>query len=1066
MDTKTRITNTVAVLALVLLLLSCLFMTGKISKKMTLVIDQIELTNRDTLTIGQNSDIYYHNVPKDYLIISREGSHYNWKVNDQYHDSLQYFKINNDNPNKFFIRNDESQRITLTLPTSTRDTLQMSFTGKEVWKAWRKRFGKQKEVMARHFAANCALAQDSIASSDSLKLSYLNQMQCHDVRSFFQKNGNTLVLVILDELTTIEEDGKIQGYVRSGQTSGEGEDAGHCKVQFFTVGTHCYLDKSPEEGTFQIDGVNYVMKASVKLTEWGAGHVMISDGKKEKSMLISFPKPITYVGTVDSLRVKSKQSSGVITLKQNNNSFPNKSDLYLPAFSNAINFDLCNIEFFHQGDSVVIRDNNFGSTLIENPKTGFLPFSLVPAFKKIDLCSAGDVLHARMGYINKGFFFSYLWLPLLVFLLLLLLIWLPFSPLKVSDLVLKTCHNPDQLRRYRGYLSLLLGLCLIYCVCKSMIAIKLSYTYPYFEKLTGITPVATSLLMLLFFSLAMLINSPYLHLNAVRRKKGRNHKSMWKVWLAWGTCAFIFVCLGLAFFSTLDSLVSGGMLSSYFRHETFIWKFWRWTNSAAVGVNDTHRSVVYALLLVESIVLFIWFVFNVAYDTLVKWARQLGVKWAEWTEKLNGLVESGWGKLREHNLYKRYEEFLKRVPQRFQPEAHRLGMVLAVALVLIVYGIFAWITPLPGLPSIIWPLLLVAGGLIVGLEFVYDAFVGMLRALFPSHFLLLLAIIIAGLIMGNFGTAFITLGVVIGLSRALSVTAAELSSPESRPRYTILCQMFLIVLVYTVGAMVGDHGYMTNFLGFAMCMIAFFFMVKRPSGYVNRNIGKQARNEKKWVFGTLAVVAILVWLMPTICSKAFNPENVDYSRMSRRVMLYSNFEDLQKSGYRYSESDAEFMVIMSHYMQGDSLARKNHDPLSNDAHFMHPSVSSGQSPVALNDLSVPIAFFGSYHGFFTHLVYFSLLALLMWIVMRHTIGYIDRYHPTLTRTMQWRLLAMFMWVGTSLYIYFSYIDWLPFTGRLNPGFGVDAVGEALETAFLLAFMASVTGRKNNPQRAN
>jgi hypothetical protein len=50
---------------------------------------------------------------------------------------------------------------------------------------------------------------------------------------------------------------------------------------------------------------------------------------------------------------------------------------------------------------------------------------------------------------------------------------------------------------------------------------------------------------------------------------------------------------------------------------------------------------------------------------------------------------------------------------------------------------------------------------------------------------------------------------------------------------------------------------------------------------------------------------------------------------------------------------------------------------------------------------------------------------------------------------------MFMWVGTSLYIYLSYIDWLPFTGRLNPGLGVDAVGEALETAILLAFMASV-----------
>ncbi len=1064
MDTKTRITNTVAVLVLVLLLLSCLFMTGKISKKMTLVVDQIELTNRDTLTIGKNSDIYFHNVPKDYLIVSREGNHYNWKVNDQYRDSLQYFKINNDNPNKYDIRNDESQVITLTLPTSTRDTLRMSVTGKEVWNAWNKRFSNQKEVMARHFAANYALAQDSIAASDSLKMMYLNQMQCHDVRSFFQRNGNSIVMVILDELTKIKDDGKVQGYVRSGSTSDKGEAAGHCKVQFFTVGTHCYLDKSPEEGTFQIDGVNYVMKASVKLTEWGAGHVMISNGKKDKSMLISFPKPITYVGTVDSLRVKSKQSSGVITLKQNNNSFPNKSDLYLPAFSNAINFDLCNIEFFHQGDSVVIRDNNYGLALVENPQTKFLPFSVVPSFKKIDLRSGNDVLHARIGYINKGFFLSYLWLPLLVFSMLLLLIWLPFSPLKVSDAVLKTCHNPDQLRRYRVYLSLLLGICMLYCVCKSMIAIKLSYTYPYFEKLTGITPVATSLLMLLFFSLAMVFNSPYLHLNAVRRKKGRNHKSTWKLWLAWAWCAALFAVLAAVFFFSLDSQVSDGMLSSYFRNETFIWKFWRWTSSGAVGVNDTHRSVVYTLLLIESLVLFTWFVFNIAYDALVKLAKQVGARWKERADKVTGLVDKGLGKLQAHELYKKYEKTLTLVPKRFQSASHRLGMVLAVAVLLIVYSLIAWITPLPGLPSIIWPLLIVAGALIVGLEFVYDAFVGMLKVMFPSHFLLLLAIIIAGVTMGNFGTAFITLGVVIGLSRALSVTAAELSSPNCRPRYTILSQMFMIVLVYTVGAMVGDHGYMTNFLGFAMCMIAFYFMVKRPSAYVNRNIGKQARNEKKWVYGTLAVVCLLVWLMPTICSKAFNPENVDYSRMSRRVMLYSNFEDLQKSGYRYSESDAEFMVIMSHYMQGDSLGRKNQDPLSNDAHFMHPSVSSGQSPVALNDLSVPIAFFGSYSGFFTHLVYFSLLALLMWVVMRHTIGYIDRYHPTLTRTMQWRLLAMFMWVGTSLYIYFSYIDWLPFTGRLNPGFGVDAVGEALETAFLLAFMGTVTGRKNSESR--
>lgn len=1062
MDTRTQITNSVAIVAIIILLLLCLLMTGKISKKMTLVVDQIELFNRDSLTIGQNSDIYYQNVPKDYLIVWKEGDRYGWKVNDQYHDSLQYFKINNENPNRHIIRNDESQRIILKLPTSSRDTLHLSFTGKEVWKAWKKRFSKQKDVMVRHFAANYALAQDSIAASDSLKMPYLNQMQRHDVRSFFHKDGSSLSLVLLDELTSMQETGAqdtVYRYARSGYTS-DTDKQGHCKVQFYTLGTHCYLDKSPEDGTFKVDGVNYVMKASVKLTEWGAGHVMITSGDQDKSMLVSFPKPITYVGTVDAVREKSKQSSGVITLKQNNHSFPNKSDLYLPAFSNAINFDLCNMEFFHQGDSVVIRDNNFNTTLVGNPRTGFLPFSAVPAFTPITLHSGNDLLHARVGYINQSFFLSYLWLPLLVFVLLMLLIWLPMSPLKVSGSIEQLSYNPGQLRRYRGYLSLLLAICLVYCVCKSMIAIKLSYTYPYFEKLTGITPVATAAMLLLAFTLTMLLNSPYLHLNSqYKDRRGRRHNRKSRLLITWAACTLIFIGLMYAFFGMMDKQVSAGMLGSYFNSETFIWKFWNWPDTASVGVNDTHRSVVYTLFLIEAVALAVWLAVIFAYDLFARVIKSAEALWSRLSSRLEDLARDLLGKARSHSLFQRLQQPVAAVPDRFKPAARRLLTILVAAAVLILYALLAWIFSLPRIPGILVAMLVLFAVLYVCSGFVRDACSGMLKALFPGHFLLLLLIIFAGKMMGNFGTAFITLAVVVGLSRALSETAAELSSEHSRPRPTILAQMLLIVMVYTVCAMVGDNGYMTNFLGFAMCMTAFFFMVKRPPSYMNRDMSKEARSERKWVNITLAAVCILVWLLPVICSKMFNPENVDYSRLSRRVMLYSNFDDLQRSGYRYSESDAEFMVIMSHYMQGDSLGREDRDPLSNDAHFMHPSVSSGQSPVALNDLSVPIAFFGSYNSFLTHIVYFSLLALLMWVVLRHTVYYVDRYKPRLTSTMQWRLMAMFMWVGTSLYIYFSYIDWLPFTGRLNPGFGVDAVGEALETAFLLAFMGTVTGRK-------
>ena len=231
----------------------------------------------------------------------------------------------------------------------------------------------------------------------------------------------------------------------------------------------------------------------------------------------------------------------------------------------------------------------------------------------------------------------------------------------------------------------------------------------------------------------------------------------------------------------------------------------------------------------------------------------------------------------------------------------------------------------------------------------------------------------------------------------------------------------------------------------------FFLILVRPDMYKNSRDDAEYKNEKIWIKCLIAILTIGIVALPYVCSYLFSTEKVDYSRMTRRITSYADFKRLQNSGYRYCESDAEFMVIMSHYMQ----RQQKQDPLSNDTHFMHPSVSSGQSPVVLNDLSLPIAFFGSYGIKATTWIYFLLLALLSWLVLCYTFGYLGN-NPKLDVCVQWRLLALFMWVGTSIYIYFSYLGWLPFTGRLNPGFGVDAVGEALETAFLLAFMGAVT----------
>jgi hypothetical protein len=266
--------------------------------------------------------------------------------------------------------------------------------------------------------------------------------------------------------------------------------------------------------------------------------------------------------------------------------------------------------------------------------------------------------------------------------------------------------------------------------------------------------------------------------------------------------------------------------------------------------------------------------------------------------------------------------------------------------------------------------------------------------------------------------------------------------------------MLIISAFYILAAMVGDNGYMTNYLGIVMCLVTFFFLIDRPRP-LGANMQQAARKERRNIQFAIAGLTVAVLLLPFVCSRLVNTDKVNYTRLARRVMLYSSFNDLQRNGFRYSESDAEFMVIMSHYMHN----HEGGDPLSNDRHFLHPSVSTGQSPVVLNDLSVPVAFFGSYGIYVTTLLYFLLLFLLLWIVLPFSLSYTDARNAVLTKPMQWRLLAVFMWVGTSFYIYLSYIDRVPFTGRLNPGFGVDAVGEAHESAILLAFISCIACRK-------
>ena len=1041
-------------LAIVGYLICC--MIGRVDRKLALIIDGIELNGQTDLTVGDRSDVCFNKVPHDYLKLSCVGDSFMWEVNKEYHDSLQYFKINNVNPNNHTIYNDPNQIISLQLSTSSGESLPIEFTGEDVWRTW-ENFKDQKDVLARHFATYYKLSHPGQTHQDSTK--WLNQMQQHAVRSFFEMKKGKLVMVILDENTTIRSPKNlitksapgdtIIRYQRSGYTSSNGETSRCCKVQFFDISDYCYRNEVPEKGYFEINGVNYVVKATVKLTEWGAGHVMIKSKDEDagRNLSISYPKPITFVGSVDTLRKQSHLSCGLITLKQDNKSFPTVGDLFLPTFSCAINFDLCNIEFSHSNDTVKVRDNNFRATVVEENSLTYKDLSsgAVPAFKKVDFHSGNDVIKCRIGFIGRNFVLSYIYLPLFVLFVLICLVWWPWcpklSPLKLNDFYV---YNPDQLKNYQWFVTMLLLTCVSYCMCKSLITLKLSYTYPYFEKLTGIMPASTALMMVFFFSLAMVLNYSF-----VRKQRVGNLVNCVVV-------AVLFCILWYMFFYAMDPAISQGMKDSYFESEVSIWSNpLEWTEM--VGVNDTHRSVVYTLLLIEALILLVWFFQGVwafaqrmsAFKTVENLiVGSYGYFVARWNALLNGVI-SLFAPIGKYSKYFQY-----------------IFIILSWIVVFFVCGrinwTYCWSFSLGGkIASILLCIALLVLGICFFMPFVYKAFCRTLKILFPCHFLNFLVLVVLGNISGNFSTAFITFIVIIGLSSALSSAVNDIASNKRNgkiiPRHAILCQMFFITLFYIGFAMIGDNGYLTNYLGFFMCVFVFFFVVERPDEYDTYANEQQTKKEKVWVPILIGALFVYIVALPMLTSILFSPEKVNYSRMSRRLMLYSNFNELQKSGYRYSESDAEFMVILSHYMQQDS----GNDPLSNDYHYMHASVSTGQSPVVLNDLSAPIAFFGSYGIVITTIVYFALLALLTWLVLTYSFGYQDENSTLLTSAMQWRLLALLMWVGTSTYIYMSYIDWLPFTGRLNPGLGVDSVGEALETAILLAFMATVTYREEN-----
>ena len=1040
---KFRSTVAIALLAIAVCYGLQWLMLGKVPEKLAFFIDGFSYTT-NKLTVGKGSDISFSNVPADYLSIERNDSGFVWKVNEAYKDTLQYFKVGNDNPNAHDLINDDTQRISIEVPAMHgTDLLSLELTGEDIYDEWDSKFAEQKVVLLRNFAVHYAERHKGYNGSDSL--GYMQQKQ---VSSILSRDDDGIKLVVLDEKTSIDG----QSYRRDGFVKGD-----RVKVQFFSVSDYCYLDDDSDD-SFRVNGVNYVAKPSVKLTAWGAGHAMIK--AEDKALKVTFPRPVGYVESLDSLRAMAAKTSGLITLKQSDVSFPTKNDIYLPQMSRVISNDICNLSF--NGDEVYVKNNSTDSTKVVSGK------HLVPTLEKMSLANGAGVMQCRVGIIDGHFVWSYLWLPLATAILLIILTVGPTSAIFVRKKMLNRIGNYNRLKNYAWYMLLLILIALAFCVSKSMIALKLSYSYPYFEKMTGIMPVATSLMLLFFFTLALILNVSYVKMLSPYNKGLRSP------YVTLLVLAGAFAALIYAFFNILDPAVNSEMVGSYYDSETRILSNpLKWVER--VGINDTHRSVVYTLILLEGIALAVLTVALLAWKRISKKITDIS-NWAQISQEnaCDFVSDKVWPGIENWLL-----TFIKKltkgkymitITQKACDDPNEkltvgkwisatLGRlpfgIVMLAMLLVVDIIF-------GANKVIVMLEIAATILIVSSKTTYLGFVYALRTLFPWHILLLAMLVLAGMALGNFGTAFITAAVIVGLCKALG--SVEFDNPntpniqEGLQPLEVLWQMLFISIFYIVAAMAADNGYMTNYLGFFVAFLCFFFLIKKP-GWEDMLAYRINRSTARWVHVYLSVLLVLIVSLPVICSKMFDPDDVHYERFARRMMLYSNFDELQDAGYRYTETDAEFMVVMSHYMQH----RDGGDPLSNDKHLLHASVSSGQSPVVLNDLSMPVAFFGSYGTTLTTMLFFLLLGTLLFVVMRFSLSMCERPSGDveLCEHFMWRILAVSLWIGTSLYLYFSYIDLLPFTGRLIPGFGVDAVGEALETSILLAFMASVAGNSVN-----
>lgn len=606
--------------ALAIVLVCCLNMMHHIEDRLFVSVDKFSLSKTESITIGNNSDICYDKIPQDYISVSfgEDEDVAVWEVNPRYlhSDSICYFKINESNPN---IHNISVANDRIRIHHDSIDVeMNISELLNEIDEKCQSEYIAIKWLLAHRQERDTNFYHGHNFLDDDWQKSFIYRKR---TGKWVFTNMGTPKLVILDNATTLfHNDSLVRFNSRGSVPVSEG-----VKIQFCKITASSYQEREVKKKYFHIGDINYIMKPVIVTTEWGAGHIMIK--RKNRSVDVLFPKPIIYVETIRNLDSLASFSSNVITFRQKDRLSLITNDLFFPTFSKSLNQDVCAIVFDSIGSSIKNDDTEIAQ------QSGFLP--RIESHRS----SINPDVDLRMGIIGQDYFHSFLWLPLIVFLVCCLLLFFLFNTEVLNVRKSKTAQS------LRWYSLVILSVAFIYSVCRILIAIKLSYTYPFFDKIAGIITISTSAFLLLVFNLSLIFNHEVLSPSNLEKEDNPVFLKIHRKWWALGASVVLLIGVGYCMF-IMDKTNNAPFLESYLPNENVllspfsmsILKPFSWGGMNAM--NDLHRNVPFLLMFVNMLTIFVLLVLNI--DSVKAWIIKI-INTIDWkrdaeSKKRNGVL--------------------------------------------------------------------------------------------------------------------------------------------------------------------------------------------------------------------------------------------------------------------------------------------------------------------------------------------------------------------------------------------------------------------------------------------